>query len=312
MILGHEFIGRVQSLGDGDHLDCLSQPVRVGDRVVVNVVEPCGQCILCKTGGAASCLNLINTLTYTRSPDGPPHFHGGYAEVTIAPTRYLHKIPESIATDVVAAFLCAGPTIVRGVVYAGGIQPGDHVIVQGSGPVGLFAVLYATRSGAGSVTMIGSGSNPLRLDLARELGADTVLDIRRTSADERRAALLSVTDGIGVDLIIEGTGSPDAIPEGLSLLRPRGRYVWAGQYSDRGSIPLPTQVITFNALQIFGSAQFTVRDRADYVTFLEQIPDQWNTISGVITDRYMVDDANEALARARSGESVKSVFVRAR
>ena len=312
MILGHEFLGRIEVIGEGDPIDCLGNRVAVGDRVIVNVIEPCGTCPLCTTGGAASCVKLGESLTYTRSPEEPPHLHGGHAEATIAPTRYLHKLPDVIPTAVAAAFLCAGPTIVRGVAYAGGIHPGEHVVVQGSGPVGLFAVLYAKRLGAKTVTMIGSGSNPLRLELARDLGADHVLDIHATTSDERRRVILSIADDLGADCILEATGNPEAIVEGLSLLRLRGRYVWAGQYSDRGPVAIPTHMVTFNALQIFGSAQFTVADRAEYLAFLERVPDAWPTIEKVITHRYLVEEANEAFAHAKRGDSIKTIFVKER
>lgn len=309
IVIGHEFVGRIAQLGEGAHTDCLGQTIRPGDLVVANVVEPCGVCALCSTGGEASCLRLSDSLTYTRSVLEPPHFHGGFAEVTVVPTRYLHRLPDAIPPFVAAAFLCAGPTVIRGLTYAGGIQPGEHVVIQGSGPVGLFAVLIAKQCGAASVTMIGSGSHPLRLELARALGAGTVLDIRATTVEQRRKQVLEQTGGIGADMIIEGAGHPDAIPEGLGLLRPRGRYVWAGQYSDRGPVLFPTHAVTLNALQIIGSAQFTVADRVAYFELLEQTRDQWPDISRVVTDRFYIDEINEAFAKARQGGSIKTVFV---
>ncbi len=208
-----------------------------------------------------------------------------------------------------AAFLCAGPTVERGLRYAGGIPVGSHVVVQGGGPVGLYAVLRAKHAGAASVTMIGSGSNPLRLELAKRYGADEVLDIRASSIEERRERVLARTGGIGADMIFEGTGNPEAIPEGLALLRACGTYIWAGQYSDRGMIPLPTHLVTFNALRIIGSAQFSIDDRVRYFSFIEEVPAQWDNIRAAITDRYAITDANAAIARARSGASIKTLFV---
>lgn len=310
LIIGHEFIGRVHALGAGTAVDALGQPVAEGDRVVVNVADPCGHCALCTSGGSASCLNLFASLTYAHSPDEPPHLHGGFAEATVVPTHYLVKIPDALPLEVAAALLCAGPTVIRGMAYAGGITAGAPVVVQGSGPVGLFAVLYAKQLGAQSVTLIGSGSHPLRFELARALGADVTLDIHATSMEERREQVLALSDGIGAELIIEAAGTPQAIPEGLPLLRPRGRYVLVGQYSDRGAIPIPTHLITFNALQIFGGAQFTAQDRADYFAFLTTVPEQWETIRQVITDRYTLDQIDEAFHRASAGKSLKAIFVK--
>ncbi len=77
VIPGHEYLGRIEEIGEGDTRDCLGQPLKVGDQVVVNVIEACGCCHLCETGGDASCLNLLASLTYIKSPEFPPHFHGG-------------------------------------------------------------------------------------------------------------------------------------------------------------------------------------------------------------------------------------------
>ncbi len=312
LIIGHEFIGVVKELGAGHKVDCFGKAVKVGDRVIVNVIEPCGRCRCCITGGGASCLNLAKSLTYLKSPAEAPHFHGGFAEVTCCPTRYLHVMPSSIPTDVAAAFLCAGPTVLCGLGYAGTVEKKEHVVVQGSGPVGLFAALYAAENGAKSVTLIGSSSNPQRLELAKQLGATEVLDIRATSAEARRTRIQEITKGIGADLVIEGAGRPEAFAEGLSLLRNCGRYVLAGQYSDRGTVAIPSHLITFNALRIFGSAQFTAYDRHRYLQFLSKAKGKWDIIRQVITDRFSVEQFNDALARVQSGQSVKAVLVPAR
>ena len=309
MILGHELIGRVTGFGDGSRMDCTGQPLREGDVAAVNVIEPCGKCVLCREDGAASCLHLGESLTYTHSPEAPPHLYGGFAEANVSPARYLHRLPQGLPPDVAAAFLCAGPTVICGMRYAGGVRPGDQVVVQGAGPVGLFAAFFARRCGAASVTVIASGSNQKRLELARAFSDGSVLDIRAVSVEDRRQHVLDATGGIGADLIIEATGNPSAIPEGLGLLRPRGRYVWAGQYSDRGAVPIPTHVITFNALQLFGTAQFTVRDRQDYFQFLLEHPEDWDHARDTVTHRFRIDQVNDAFASARSGEAVKILFV---
>lgn len=308
IIIGHEFLGRIIGMGDGIKTDAMGRELAVGDRVAVNIVESCGHCLLCETGGDASCVHLGESITYLKPADMAPHFHGGFAQLNISPTNYLQKTPDGVPSDVLSAFLCAGPTVIRGVKYAGGIKTGETVVVQGSGAVGLFAVLYAKTLGAKYVIMIGSGSNQKRLDLAKELGADMVLDIRKTTLEERRQAVLDVTDGLGADMIIEGAGTPSAITEGLNLLRLRGRYIWAGQYSDRGTAQIPTHLITFNAFQIFGSAQFSSEDREDYFDFLLKVADKYETIAGVITHKFPVDKINEAFDLARSGGGVKIVF----
>lgn len=306
-IPGHEFLGRVERMGDGDRLDCLGNALNIGDLVAVNVVEPCGDCVLCREGGDASCLHLIETLTYTRSPEEPPHLHGGFAEVTISPTRFLHRLPSSLPADVASVFLCAGPTIVRAIRYHPGTLEGASVVVQGSGPVGLFAVLWAAHHGA-RVTMIGSSSHPLRPELALLFGAADFLDIRSTDVAARQRTIMESTNGIGADLVIECSGSEHACPEGIGLLRPRGVYLLAGQYSDRGAVPIPVHAITFSALQILGSAQFTAVDRQAYFDFLLTIPELWPAIRQTVTHRFPVRQAEEALRTVHAGDAIKALL----
>jgi 5-exo-hydroxycamphor dehydrogenase len=308
-IPGHEFLGRVSGLGDGPHVDCLGRPVKPGDLVAVNVIEPCGSCLLCGTGGAASCLNLMASLSYIADPDVAPHLHGGYAEATNCPTGYLQLLPPDLDPMVASAFLCAGPTVVRAMAYAGGVRSGQHVVVIGSGPVGLFGVLWAARHGAVSVTMIGSSSSPLRLELARALGATATLDIRASTAADRLDAVRAVTGGLGADLVLEGAGAPDAFAEGLSLLRPRGRLALAGQYSDRGAASIAPNLLTCNALQVFGSAQFTAEDREACFEFLLSVRDAWPTIHHLVTHRAAVRDAASLIEIVRSGKAIKALLV---
>src|SRR4029453_5622494 len=112
------------------------------------------------------------------------------------------------------------------------LRPGDTVLVQGAGAVGLSAVALARLGGAGLVAVIGAPSPPLQV--ARRMGADEIYDIETTTPGERRDAILAHTHGEGFDVVIEAAGSPRAIEEGLDLVRDGGRYVIAGHYTDVG------------------------------------------------------------------------------
>ena len=110
---------------------------------------------------------------------------------------------------------------------------GDTVVVQGSGPVGLNAAVFAALSGAAAVLMIGAPA--ARLEVAGRLGVDDTLDLSAApDAAERVAWVRARTGGRGADVVIEATGNPQAVPEGLEMLRDAGRYVMVGQYTDAG------------------------------------------------------------------------------
>src|SRR5258706_7776176 len=129
---------------------------------------------------------------------------------------------------------CGAPTGLHAVERAG-IELGDTVVVQGSGPVGLNAAIFAQLSGASRVLVVGAPA--ARLDSARALGAEETLDIGvETEPAARVAWVRQRTRGRGADVVIEATGNPKALPEGLEMLRDAGRYVVVGHYTDAGDV----------------------------------------------------------------------------
>lgn len=308
-IPGHEFIGRIAALGTGDAKDALGSPLRLGDLAIACVAQPCGCCPTCAEGETASCQHF--GVTNIRSPDTAPHLFGGFATALHQRTANLVRLPEGLDLDAVAAFPCAGPTAIRAATYAGGIKPGELVVVQGTGPVGLFAIAWAKQAGA-TVVAIGSGSQPRRISLARELGASEVWDYRQVGVAERlklvRQLAATLKRGDGADLVFEASGSPSAIPEGLDLLRTRGRYLIPGQYSASGTVAIRPELITFKALRLIGSGQYTFADIATYLGFLAAHPDLARIFASCITHRYRVADAVRAISESSAGLAVKGVF----
>ena len=132
---------------------------------------------------------------------------------------------------------CGLPTGFHAVERAG-IALGDTVVVQGSGPVGLNAAIFAQLAGALRVLVIGAPR--ARLEAARRLGADDVLDITETRdpGGARGAGCASAPAGRGADVVIEASGNPRPCVEGLEMLRDAGRYVVVGQYTDAGDVTL--------------------------------------------------------------------------
>ncbi len=307
-IPGHEFIGVIEDMGPKAEKDGLGQPLRPGTMAIACVADPCGQCFSCRNNGAANCLNF--GVTNFKNPDTAPHFFGGFAELLYQPAKNLVNLPRGLNLDAVAAFSCAGPTVIQAFGRAGGLTAGELVIIQGTGPVGLFAIAYATAAGC-HVGAIGSAANPARMALARKLGAKKVWDYRG-NAEERlkevKAWAKRLKRGDGADTVVEASGTPAALPEGLSLTRTRGRYLVPGQYSLSGGIEIAPQMLTFKALSVFGSAQYTLADIRSYLNFLRRNRELQTLMAACITDRWVVEDANLACAAAAEGKAVKAIF----
>ena len=307
-IIGHEFVGRITAL---DEAEALKYGLKAGDNVIADIAVPCGECILCKNGDDANCVNM--QVTNGGSIDVAPYLYGGYSEVNYTPLSNLIKIPEGIDPVVAATFACPGPTTIHACSLAekAGVDLSqvNAAVVQGLGPVGTFAVMYLKRMGVKRVYAITAGDNAKREELALSLGADRVFNLTREGKESITKELLTENGGLGVDLCFEASGAPQAVAQGMDILRNRGVYLIPGQYSASGGIEIQPQLITFKALHIIGSSQYSMTDVHAYLEFLEKNP-ELSPIIERLGSKYTVEQINEAVADAKSGRNIKTLLVR--
>ena len=307
-IIGHEFVGRITDL---DEAESEKYGLKVGDNVIADIAVPCGECILCKKGDDANCVNM--QVTNGGSIDVAPYLYGGYVEVNYTPLTNLVKIPEGIDPTNAATFACPGPTAIHACCLAdqAGIDLSkiNVAVVQGLGPVGTFAVMYLKRMGVKKVYAITAGDNLKREELAVSLGADKVFNLTREGTENVTKALLTENGGLGVDLCFEASGAPQAVVQGMDILRNRGVYLIPGQYSASGGIEIQPQMITFKALHIIGSSQYSMSDVHKYLEFLDKNPDLHPLIEK-LGSKYKVEQINEAIMDAKSGNNIKTLLVK--
>jgi L-iditol 2-dehydrogenase len=200
---------------------------------------------------------------------------------------------------------CGLPTGPRG--RTRGIAMGDTVVVQGSGPVGLNAAIFAQLSGALRVFVVGAPKP--RLDAAMRLGADDALDITQVaSAADRIRWVRDRTAGRGADVVIEASGNPPAVVEGLEMLRDAGRYVVVGQYTDAGDVTLnPHRHINRRHATILGcwGYEFTHLHRALQLMARHNARFRWREL---ITREYRLAEAPAALEDMERLAVVKAVI----
>ncbi|MCH8273180.1 MAG: zinc-binding dehydrogenase [Armatimonadetes bacterium] len=234
IVPGHVSVGTVLE-ARGVETDALGASLMPGDEVTFyDVHETCNACYFCTVAQQPNLCpsRRVYGITYS-AHEGPL---GGWAErIYLKPGVRVLKLPEGLSADDVIGGGC-GLFTGFAAVERSDVRMGDAVVVQGSGPVGLGAAACAALRGAGSVAVIGAPK--ARLDLARKLGADVVFSLEDDSMDERAAAIADMTGGRGADVVIEASGNPEAIPEGLNLLRDGGTYVVAGHYTDAGPVAI--------------------------------------------------------------------------
>lgn len=140
--------------------------------------------------------------------------------------------------------------------------------------------------------------------LAVQLGAKEVFNLTKMGTQVITDRLQKENGGLGVDLCVEASG----VPQGMEILRNRGVYLVPGQYSNSGSIEIQPQMITFKALHIIGSSQYSVSDVKAYLDFLCSHT-ELHEIVKKLSSRYSISDINLAIEDAKSGNNIKTALI---
>jgi threonine dehydrogenase-like Zn-dependent dehydrogenase len=307
VILGHETVGVIEQLGPGLTHDWSGEPLRVGDRVTWTSTTSCGKCYYCAEKHQPTRCPHRRAYGIGYRSDQPPHFLGGYAEFHyLRPGANIFRIPDDLATESVIGAGCALITAIHGVERTG-IDWQDTVVVQGAGPVGIAALAVAKSGGASRVIVIGGPSH--RLEMAKQFGADETIDLAQFNTPESRIARVrELTRGYGSDVVLECVGHPSAVPEGMEMCRDGGKYLVLGHYCNAGTIQFNPHVITRKQLQVYGSWSSEPRHMRAAIDFLRATRDQF-PFHKMVTHRFKLTEANEALATTARWQSAKSVIV---
>jgi len=281
MISGHEPAGVVAELGPevGN--------VAVGDRVSVYHSLGCGHCPCCLAGTPVFC---EDEGAFGRTRDG------SHADFMLAPARHCFPLPDELSFATGTALACTACTAFAAFRKLP-IQGGDSLAVFGLGPVGLSAVLMGQAVGCRA---IGVEVNPYRIDLAKRLGGEDLVDARNSNAAE---AILGLTAGQGANGVIECSGSPKARSQTVAAAGKHAHIILVGAGHDE--VPLDQLNILQKELTIRGNAVFSMQSYFEAVEFLgkHHVP-----LDDLVTHRFKIEQAPEAFALFDTGETGKVVF----
>ncbi len=303
MIPGHEGAGEIVEM-KGEKRDIHSVPLRAGDRVLWSRSVTCGHCYFCKVKMEPSlCPNRWVYGIHTNCA-GPPYLTGNYAEylLLVAETD-LFKIEPDVDLKTLVPASCSGATAAHAFDLSG-IESGDSVLVQGVGPLGIFAVAFARSYGASQIIAIGGTEE--RLKMAQSFGATHILNRHQLSQKERMEAVMALTHGRGVDVAFEMAGEPEALKESISLVRNGGACVSAGFGEPHGTIELDCfHDLNRKNLRLQG---IWVSDVRHTHMAIELILSHSEEFKKLITHTFPLDRANEAIRVMKMKEAVKAVL----
>lgn len=285
VVLGHEFCGVVAQVG------ARVSGFQVGERVACETAaEICGECVYCRSGNYNLC----------------PSRRGFGALIDGAMTRYvavrpqiLHRLPDNVPFEHAALTepLCVA---YNALVEKTRVKPGDCVVIQGVGAIGMMALQIAKLYGAHPIVALGTDVDARRLEIARQLGATHTLNVQREDA---RALIQSLGDGFGADVVVDCTGVSAAFKTSMALVRPNGTITkigWGPQPLDASLDPIVAKAVT-----VQGAFSHTY---ATWERVLRLLASGQINLTPMIGGVYPLTEWREAFARMEDGTNVKSVI----
>lgn len=305
-VLGHEFVGEVQALGEGVTTDYAGEAVAVGDRVIAPYYRTCRKCIACLKGDFNLCQKAYSF--WSQRAEDFPHFTGAFAtHYYIQPDQYFYKVPDSVPDEVVAGANCGLSQVLYGL-HRLGVSAGESVLVQGAGGLGLYACAVAKEMGAKVIVVEGI---PERIELARRFGAEHVVDMGElTTPEERVERVQGLTDDYGADVVLEVTGVPAAFVEAIALVRPGGRVGEIGNVSIgvEHEIPLAPGLITRKVVTVQGFVRYQPWYLHRAIKFLERRHTE-HPFAELSDREYALEEVGEAIEREEARQVARPAIV---
>ena len=289
MIPGHEFVGHVVELGENVEKQ---GKFKLGDRVISEQIVPCWDCRFCKSGQYWMC-EKHDVYGFQNN------VNGGFAEYMRYPKESInHQVPQDLSLEkaiLVEPFACSAWCVKRA-----DIQLDDVVVLAGAGTLGLGMVGCARLRNPKKLIVL--DTKPERLELAKKFGADLVFN---PIEDDVVKIVKDMTDGYGCDIYIEATGHPDAVVQGLKMIRKLGRFVEFSVFSHDVSVDWSI-ISDRKQLDVLGVHLGPYQ----YPFVISAIADGRIPTEGVVTHKLPLEQYEEGLEMMKTGDkSLKILLV---
>src|ERR671931_2371701 len=275
LTLGHEIAGTVESMGEE------AEGFNKNQKVIVFPWIGEGLCPACRIGQENLCDKPRSLGIYT---------DGGYADYVLVPSyKYLVKLDEDMDLDASATLSCSALTA-YGAIKNTDLKPNDNVVIVGAGGIGLMAMQIAKAISGAKITAMDLDDQ--KLDAAKKNGADNTINSKR---EDPIKAIMELTDNMGADAIIDFVNASKTVETDMQLLRRRARVVLVGLFG--GALQLNLVSMPTRAYKLIGSYTGTLTDMVELVSLARRA-----VIKPVISDRFKLDQATEALSNLKAGK----------
>ena len=293
VVLGHEMTGKIYKLGTGVTKDALGKPLKEGDRIVYSYYSSCGHCLACLRGTENEC--MMSLMSVIRPVNTRPHFFGGFGDYYyVTPKQKVLKVSDDLTDEMVAGVNCALSQVIHGLLQAD-LKFGETVVIQGAGGLGTYATAVAKEMGASKVIVI--DSVPERLELAKKMGADDVIDMRELADGKARTSrVLALTDQWGADLVVEVVGRVEAMPEGVRMMGRGGRYLTLGNITPRATYAEDPSILVGGNRSIIGVSLYPPIILKRGLDFLRRCKGKYPLAD--VPQKYPLEKINEAFLDA--------------
>ncbi|TWU07188.1 5-exo-hydroxycamphor dehydrogenase [Symmachiella macrocystis] len=302
--IGHEMAGEVAELGEGVTHDSAGQPLAVGDRIVYQYFCPCGRCRSCLRRSTPRCSEALRN---RYPPDEYPHFNAAYGQYYyLNPGQAVFKVPANVSDDLAGPANCALAQVIEAF-RRGHVGLGDHVVIQGAGGLGINAVAVAREMGVAQILIIDGIES--RLELAHAFGADeTMLLADYPHPDDRVRRVRELTDGWGADAVLEVSGLPAVVPEGLDMLAQGGTYLEVGNINQGKRVEIDPSVLVHGGKSLLGIMWYDPDCLKAALDLLSTKADVY-PFEQILSHHYPLKDIDQAFADQDSGNVQRAALL---
>ncbi|NLK87094.1 MAG: alcohol dehydrogenase catalytic domain-containing protein [Clostridiaceae bacterium] len=284
MISGHEFWGVVEEVGSN------AKGLKKGDRVAVDICLPCGTCYYCRKGDALLCETFTQLGIHT---------DGAFAEYVKAPWRNCFLIPDEV--DSLSAAFIEPLTAVMQASKRMDVTIASSVVIIGDGLGILHGALAKLRGAAPVIVM---GASEARLNMAKQFGADHIIDV--TKIDDPVAEVKRLTNGIGADYVLEAVGTPQTYEQAFSMVRRGGKVEAFGICPPDQKACFSPYEFVLGEKKVSGSCAGIGNDWGDVLTLLKYKRIDPSSMFSMIVP---LEELEQALNELRTNKDLIKVFV---